>query len=39
MFKAVNLEIINAENEKIKNNLKFDYEYLQKKIREKKYKY
>ncbi len=35
MFKAVNLEIINAENEKIKNNLKFDYEYLQKKLEKK----
>ena len=39
MFKAVNSEIINSENEKIKNSLKVDYEYLQIKLEKKKYKY
>ena len=35
MFKAVSSEIINSENEKIKNDLMHDYEYLQKKLEKK----
>ena len=35
MFKAVSSDIINSENEKIKDDLKHDYEYLQKKLEKK----
>ena len=35
MFKAVEKELINSHNEKIKSDLKFDYAYLEKKLRKK----